>query len=217
MRTEDQAMALYKAYPRKVARGAALNAIKKALMSKDSIGFDALMDAVQEYAKAKKGQDRQYIPHPSTWFNQERWDDDRDEWWEGRRPDIPAETAWEKVREAISRFGLGKPVEARESLDGPTISAVKKIGWQNLCSMTEFNRGQLFQQFKTQYEKEATNATRNSEAVSGADRERQDGVREIGEADPGSGPREAVRGALREVFRDRSGDSRSPRSGKTDP
>ena len=48
MRTEDQAMALYKAYPRKVARGAALKAIKKALMSKDSIGFDALMDAVQE-------------------------------------------------------------------------------------------------------------------------------------------------------------------------
>ena len=52
--TDEQAMALYKAYPRKVARGAALKAIKKALMSKDSIGFDALMDAVQEYAKAKQ-------------------------------------------------------------------------------------------------------------------------------------------------------------------
>ena len=201
--TDEQAMALYKAYPRKVARGAALKAIRKALLSKDSIGFDALMDAVQEYAKAKEGQERQYIPHPSTWFNQERWDDDREDWWEGRRPEVSAEVAWEKVRAAISRFGLRQQVEARESLDGPTVLAVKKIGWQTLCSMTDFDRNRVFQQFKTHYEKEATNAARDAQTVTRRDREGQHGVREVGEAESGSRPREEVHGALRKILRDR--------------
>jgi len=170
MRTDEQAMALYKAYPRKVARGAALKAIKKALQTEP---FEVLMDAVQEYSRAKEGQERQFIPHPSTWFNQERWDDDREDWWEGRRPEVPAEMAWEKVRAAISRFGRKNPVEARESLDDPVVSAVKAIGWQNLCSMTEFNRDKVFRQFKTRYDKEAINADRNRATLSGGNSERQ--------------------------------------------
>ena len=202
MNLEEQAMALYMAYPRKVARKAGLIAIKNAL-SEES--FDVLMDAVQEFAKAREGQESQYTPHPATWFNAERWTDDRADWWVGRRPEVPAERAWEKVREAVSRFGLGSPVEARESLDGATVSAVKLIGWQNLCSMTEFNRDRLFQQFKTQYEKEAINATRNAQAITGTDREGQHGTGEAREAESGNGPRAEVRGALRKILRDRDG------------
>lgn len=214
MDLEEQAMALYMAYPRKVARKAGLIAIKSAL-SEES--FDVLMDAVREFAKAREGQPSQYTPHPATWFNAERWTDDRADWWVGRRPDVPAEKAWETVREAISRFGVGSPVEARESLDGPTVSAVKVIGWQNLCSMTEFNRDRLFQQFKTQYEKEAVNATRNAQKITGANREGQHGVREIGKAESSNGPREAVRGALREIFRDNAGKQGGPCTGEKDP
>jgi hypothetical protein len=200
MTTDEQAMALYMAYPRKVARKVGLIAIKNAL-SEES--FDVLMDAVQEFSRAREGQESQYTPHPATWFNAERWTDDRADWWVGRRPDVPAETAWEKVREAISRFGTRDPAGARGSLDGPTASTVKALGWQNLCSMTDFNRDRLFQQFKTQYEKEAINATRNAQAVTGRDREGQHGVREAGKAEPGDGPRAEVRGALRKILRDR--------------
>ena len=203
MNLEEQAMALYMAYPRKVARKAGLIAIKNAL-SEES--FDVLMDAVQEFAKAREGQESQYTPHPATWFNAERWTDDRADWWVGRRPDIPAESAWEKVREAISRFGLGSPVEARESLDGPTVSAVKKIGWQNLCSMTEFNRDRVFQQFKVQYEKEAIDAAKKAETFTGTDRDGRHGVGEAGEAKSGNRERPEVRRAMRQIFRDRSGE-----------
>jgi len=35
---------------------------------------------VQAFAVAVTGQSNQYIPHPATWFNQERWTDDRATW-----------------------------------------------------------------------------------------------------------------------------------------
>ena len=77
MTLDEQAMSIYMAYPRKVARKAALRAIKKALLDEP---FGDLLDAVEEYAEARKGQDSQFTPHPSTWFNQERWADDRSDW-----------------------------------------------------------------------------------------------------------------------------------------
>lgn len=75
MSVEERAVALYMAYPRKVARGAAVKAIKKALRKEE---FEFLMEAVLAYADSRDGQDSQYTPYPATWFNQERWADDRD-------------------------------------------------------------------------------------------------------------------------------------------
>lgn len=72
------ALELYKLYPRHVGRGAALKAIARA-MSKES--YDFLFDAVTEYGAARQGQDSQFTPHPATWFNQERYHDDRTEWY----------------------------------------------------------------------------------------------------------------------------------------
>lgn len=70
---------LYEAYPRKEGRAVALKAIAKALKKET---FEKLMEAVTEYAKAKAkaGADPQYIPHPATWFNEERYHDDRSNW-----------------------------------------------------------------------------------------------------------------------------------------
>ena len=67
MTLDEQAMALYQAYPRKVARGAALKAIKKSLImppEKGGIGYDAMLGAVLEYAEAKKGQESRFVPIP---------------------------------------------------------------------------------------------------------------------------------------------------------
>ncbi len=68
---------IYAHYPKKVGKAAALKAIEKALRLVTR-GF--LMDRAKAYAKAREGQDRQFTPHPATWFNQGRYDDDPAEW-----------------------------------------------------------------------------------------------------------------------------------------
>ena len=71
------AIEIYKLYPKKVGKDAAIKAIIKAL-SKVDVGD--LVEAVASFANAKIGADPQYIPNPATWFNQCRWDDDRSTW-----------------------------------------------------------------------------------------------------------------------------------------
>jgi len=77
---------IYAEYPRKIGKGAALKAIAKAL---HTVPGAVLMAATIEYAKCVKtwaptarytasGVDT--VPHPATWYNQERWTDDRTEW-----------------------------------------------------------------------------------------------------------------------------------------
>jgi len=68
---------IYNLYPKKVGKDAALKAIKKALATVDA---NTLEQIVTEYAESQKGQDAQYIPNPSTWFNQGRWQDDKSTW-----------------------------------------------------------------------------------------------------------------------------------------
>jgi len=69
--------AVYKAYPKKVAKPAALKAIERALKTTP---FEKLLELTQKYAEAVDGSDLQFIPHPATWFNQERYNDDPSTW-----------------------------------------------------------------------------------------------------------------------------------------
>ena len=70
---------LYQAYPRHTAKDAALKAIEKALKKKS---FDELLPIVRNYAQnvekdiAEGRTEKQFIPHPATWFNQGRYEDD---------------------------------------------------------------------------------------------------------------------------------------------
>lgn len=75
--TEGKVDALYAAYPRKVGRAAAYKAIRKALRSAP---FEELLTAVQEFARSPAGKAGTFTPHPASWFNAERWNDDRAEW-----------------------------------------------------------------------------------------------------------------------------------------
>ena len=68
---------IYDLYPRKMGKGAAIKAIKKALTK---IKPSELCQKVNQYAKATSWQDKQYLPVPATGFNQERWLDDPKEW-----------------------------------------------------------------------------------------------------------------------------------------
>lgn len=67
----EHACSIYDVYPLKVGKPAALKAIEKALKRSD---FETLMAKTKEYAEIV-GSDLQYVPNPSTWFNQDRWND----------------------------------------------------------------------------------------------------------------------------------------------
>ncbi len=74
---------IYTLYPRHVGPGVAFQAIQKALMRikdqhENPMGF--MVEKVKQYAASPAGQRGSYTPHPSTWFNQERYNDDPAEW-----------------------------------------------------------------------------------------------------------------------------------------
>lgn len=89
----ELACQIYDLYPRKVARKAAIAAILKALRKVPGM---TLMERTKAYAEAKAGADHQFIPHASTWFNQERWDDDPAEWRVGQSPKV---NGWDRIRD----------------------------------------------------------------------------------------------------------------------
>lgn len=112
--------ALYLAYPKHVAPEAARKKIAIALRVTD---FDTLMEAVTAYAKAVEtwpADERQFVPHPATWFHQRRWEEDRATWMRGtfatpapksqkqervekKRKEIQAEENW--LRQVLCREG----------------------------------------------------------------------------------------------------------------
>ena len=86
------AEAIYAAYPRKVGKDEALRAISSAIARKGGESAE-LLDACTAYGKAvatwpravrfKRGDSGDFfdtVPHPATWFNSGRFDDDRTNW-----------------------------------------------------------------------------------------------------------------------------------------
>jgi len=62
----------WRAYPKKVGKGSARRAWLKI---KDTSG---ILEGIENSKRfwASEGTDKQYIPMPSTWLNQERWEDE---------------------------------------------------------------------------------------------------------------------------------------------
>lgn len=58
-------------YPRKVGKAAALKSWKRL-----SPELSVVMKTLEWQVKQEAWQDKQYIPHPATWLNQGRWDDE---------------------------------------------------------------------------------------------------------------------------------------------
>lgn len=75
-----EALEIYEAYPRKVGRKSALKAIAISLRTDAP---DELLAKTRAYAAATKSwpdDQRQFIPHPATWFNRGSYDDDPATW-----------------------------------------------------------------------------------------------------------------------------------------
>lgn len=64
----------YAIYPKRVGRGAAVNAYTKA--RKNGATVEELTAGARRYAEERKGQDPQFTAAPATWLNQERWADE---------------------------------------------------------------------------------------------------------------------------------------------
>lgn len=75
---------VYNAYPRKVGKKVALASIGRAILALKARGqenaADWLLERVKTYAASPAGQRGTFTPHPATWFNQGRYDDDDREW-----------------------------------------------------------------------------------------------------------------------------------------
>ena len=63
----------WKVYPRKVGKGSTRKCFDKAIKK---IKVDDLMVITNQYNQTMNGTEMQFIPHPTTWLNQERWLDD---------------------------------------------------------------------------------------------------------------------------------------------
>ncbi len=68
----------WKAYPKKVGKGYAFDCFKKIRVSRSLL--DTMLEAIAKQKKSDmwKRDKGQYIPNPSTWLNQKRWEDDLD-------------------------------------------------------------------------------------------------------------------------------------------
>lgn len=77
---ENTAEAIYQAFPRKIAKAAALKSIRKALAT---VPAQKLLSATLAYAAAVARwpeEDKRFIPYPATWFNRGSYDDDPQNW-----------------------------------------------------------------------------------------------------------------------------------------
>ena len=75
-RTDERFEEFWKAYPRKVGKGAALKAYKRIKPSADLSKAMLLAVEKQKRSDQWRKDNGQYIPNPSTWLNQRRWDDE---------------------------------------------------------------------------------------------------------------------------------------------
>lgn len=94
-----QADEIYKLYPRKVAKPAAIKSIEKALKG---IAFVELKKRVAQLALMWDNADTSFMPHAATWFNQERFNDDPSTWMPRKQLNGPP--LWKQVeilRDAI--------------------------------------------------------------------------------------------------------------------
>ena len=73
---DDRFFTFYEAYPLKKSKAPAQKAWKR-LKPSETL-FKKIMEALETQKKTRQWQDKNYIPHPSTWLNQERWEDEVD-------------------------------------------------------------------------------------------------------------------------------------------
>ena len=111
MTINEMTAKIYDAYPRKIARRAAIRAISNALtrihdgeVNQKPLNWDRafefLLVKTQQYAESPAGNRENFTPHPTTFFNQSRYLDHEIEWYR--------QTEAERLR-ALNQVGVWRP------------------------------------------------------------------------------------------------------------
>lgn len=75
-RGEERFMVFWKAYPRKVGKEAAKKAFLKLKVTDSKLESMLAAIEIQKHSNQWRRDGGQYIPHPATWLNQGRWEDE---------------------------------------------------------------------------------------------------------------------------------------------
>jgi len=102
------------AYPRKVGKGAAIKSWARAIKLAPPYEIMAGLTEAQNEWVARETE-TQFIPHPSTWLNQRRWEDEH--------PEIPTEREW------YERDQLEEQVQtAKRNIPKPRVQRIPILG-----------------------------------------------------------------------------------------
>lgn len=137
----NEAERIYELYPRKVARPVALKAIVKAL---NRLPFDLLSERVKLFAsyvaRWPAADKPQSIPHPTTFFNQERFNDQPETW---ERPGMKSVQVVKVALPTIHEPRDWREIVAREFSDtsvlGQLAASTAKVPWEKLSRSTQEN------------------------------------------------------------------------------
>lgn len=69
----EEFTSFWNAYPRKIGKGAAWKIFQKSGATKN---LECVLKSIEAFKKTRQWQDTQFIPHPATWLNQRRWEDE---------------------------------------------------------------------------------------------------------------------------------------------
>jgi hypothetical protein len=112
----------WNAYPRHVGKGKARQ-LFEAIREKGKATGAEMVAAAKVYASAVRGKEQQYIAHPSTWLNQERWTDEL----VSRSATKQLERA---VAKATSAYDAGPgPLDTQQGFDMETARAIVRGEW----------------------------------------------------------------------------------------
>lgn len=123
---DDPFETFWKAYPRKVGKGAARKLFFRLRCDKY---LDTILEALVEQRKCEQWNEAggRFIPHPATWLNQERWDDEMPEMDQVRvAPTVKSVTQADSViKEATREIQRIRESDASYAWDGGIKAGLK--------------------------------------------------------------------------------------------
>jgi DNA-binding transcriptional regulator YhcF (GntR family) len=103
----------WETYPRKVGKGKARQAFEKALEKTD---IDTILAGVRAYVHHEGYNDMEFIAHPTSWLNGERWDDEYETPMRKETP-TPGKREWVREMHEMGEHWACEPGEFAEGCD----------------------------------------------------------------------------------------------------
>lgn len=100
---EDEFADWYDAYPRKEARGRALRAYKTA---RKKVSADVLLSTMVDQIPTLTAKGREFVPHPASWLNGERWADEHQGALTDSAPNVGSQFVGEPPEDLLRQHGI---------------------------------------------------------------------------------------------------------------